>query len=297
MTHDSNQITRDYFDSLLLETRYIDSDLGDTSLEIFGEQFKTPIMTAALSHLHKICDNAMAEYAIGAKDAGAMHWVGMGEYEDMEAVFATGAKTARIIKPHADNKDVFKRIEHAINNGAFAVGMDIDHAYAWNGGYDNVLGLPMKPKSSAELKEFVCASGKVDAFVAGIGTGGTITGVGRYLKEKNPCVQIIGAEPAGSPVLTGGEAGSHGLQGIGAGFVPAVLDMAVCDEVLTVTEEEAYTAARALAKREGVLVGISSGAALAAAVRWAARAENEGKTIVVLLPDTGDRYLSTALFE
>lgn len=144
---------------------------------------------------------------------------------------------------------------------------------------------------------WVDTDGKVDAFVAGIGTGGTITGVGRYLKEKNPCVQIIGAEPAGSPVLTGGEAGPHGLQGIGAGFVPEVLDVAVCDEVLTVTEEEAYTAARALAKREGVLVGISSGAALAAAVRWAARAENEGKTIVVLLPDMGDRYLSTDLFE
>lgn len=168
MTHDSNRITREYFDSLLLETRYIDSDLGSTSLEIFGEEFKTPIMTAALSHLHKICDNAMAEYAIGAKDAGAMHWVGMGEYEDMEAVFATGAKTARIIKPHADNKDVFSRIEHAIRHGAFAVGMDIDHAYAWNGGYDNVLGLPMKPKSSAELKEFVAASGDLPFIVKGV---------------------------------------------------------------------------------------------------------------------------------
>ena len=139
--------------------------------------------------------------------------------------------------------------------------------------------------------------GKVDAFVAGIGTGGTITGVGCFLKEQNPRVQIIGAEPAGSPVLTGGEVGPHGLQGIGAGFVPAVLDMTVCDEVMTVTEEEAYAAARALAKREGVLVGISSGAALAAAVRWASRTENKGKTVVVLLPDTGDRYLSTALFE
>ena len=138
--------------------------------------------------------------------------------------------------------------------------------------------------------------GKVDAFVAGIGTGGTITGVGRYLKERNPQVQIIGVEPAGSPVLTGGGAGPHGLQGIGAGFVPDVLDMSVVDEVLTVTEEEAYAAARTLAKREGVLAGISSGAALVAALRYAARPENGGKTVVVLLPDTGDRYLSTALF-
>lgn len=144
---------------------------------------------------------------------------------------------------------------------------------------------------------WVDTDGKVDAFVAGIGTGGTITGVGRYLKERNPLVQVIGAEPAGSPVLTGGVAGAHGLQGIGAGFVPAVLDVAVCDEILTVTEQEAYEAARMLAQREGVLVGISSGAALVAAVRWASRSENEGKTAVVLLPDTGDRYLSTALFE
>lgn len=139
-------------------------------------------------------------------------------------------------------------------------------------------------------------AGNVDAFVAGIGTGGTITGVGRYLKEQNPAVQVVGVEPAGSPVLTGGVAGPHGLQGIGAGFVPAVLDRSVVDEVLTVTEAEAYEAARTLAQREGVLVGISSGAALAAAVRFASRPENEGKTVVVLLPDTGDRYLSTALF-
>ena len=138
--------------------------------------------------------------------------------------------------------------------------------------------------------------GAVDAFVAGIGTGGTITGVGRYLKEKNPSVQIVGVEPAGSPVLSGGSAGPHGLQGIGAGFVPAVLDRSVVDEVLTATEEEAYAAARALAHREGVLVGISSGAALSAAIRWASRPENEGKTVVVLLPDVGDRYLSTPLF-
>lgn len=140
-------------------------------------------------------------------------------------------------------------------------------------------------------------NGNVDAFVAGIGTGGTVTGVGRYLKEQNPSVQIIGTEPANSPVLSGGAAGPHGLQGIGAGFVPSVLDRSVVDEVLTATEEEAYAAARMLAQREGVLVGISSGAALSAAIRWASRPENEGKTVVVLLPDTGDRYLSTPLFE
>ena len=140
------------------------------------------------------------------------------------------------------------------------------------------------------------ADGNVDAFVAGVGTGGTITGVGRYLKEKNPTVTIVGVEPAGSPVLSGGQAGPHGLQGIGAGFVPSILDRSVIDEILTVTEEEAYSAARVLAQREGVLVGISSGAALAAAIRWASRPENENKTVVVLLPDTGDRYLSTALF-
>lgn len=139
--------------------------------------------------------------------------------------------------------------------------------------------------------------GHLDAFVAGIGTGGTITGVGRYLKEKNPSIQVIGVEPAKSPVLTGGQAGAHALQGIGAGFVPEVLDTAVVDEVLTVSEDDAYAATRLLARKEGVLVGISSGAALHAAIQWASRDENRGKTIVVLLPDVGDRYLSTPLFE
>lgn len=138
--------------------------------------------------------------------------------------------------------------------------------------------------------------GTVDIFVAGVGTGGTITGTGRYLKSKNPHVEIVAVEPAGSPVLSGGKAGSHGLQGIGAGFVPKVLDTSVYDRVVTVTEEEAYAAARLLAKKEGVLVGISSGAALHAAMAIAAAPENKGKTIVVLLPDTGDRYLSTNLF-
>jgi cysteine synthase A len=138
--------------------------------------------------------------------------------------------------------------------------------------------------------------GNVDIFVAGIGTGGTITGTGRFLKEQNPHIRIVGVEPAGSPVLSGGQPGKHGLQGIGAGFIPQVLDTAVYDEILAVTEEQAYAAARALAAREGILVGISSGAALHAALALASRPENTGKTIVVLLPDTGDRYLSTELF-
>ncbi len=166
MTHDSNKITRDYFDSLLLETRYIDSDLPDTTFELWGETFKTPIMTAALSHLHNICDNAMVEIAKGASNAGAVHWVGMGELDEMENIFAN-AKTVRIIKPHANNDDVLLRIEHAVRCGAFAVGMDIDHAFSWNGGYDNVLGLPMKPKSLDEIKAFVSAA-KVPFVIKGV---------------------------------------------------------------------------------------------------------------------------------
>ena len=138
--------------------------------------------------------------------------------------------------------------------------------------------------------------GRVDIFVAGAGTGGTVTGAGGYLKEKSPAVQVVAVEPAGSPVLEGGKAGPHGLQGIGAGFVPEVLDTSVYDEVIPVTEADAYAAGRQLARREGVLAGISSGAALWAALQLAKRPENKGKTIVVLLPDTGDRYLSTPLF-
>ena len=140
------------------------------------------------------------------------------------------------------------------------------------------------------------AEGRIDVFVAGVGTGGTISGVGRFLKEKNPAVRIAAVEPAGSPVLSGGKPGPHGLQGIGAGFVPEVLDTDLVDEVLRVTEDEAYAAGRLLARREGVLAGISSGAALHAAIELARREENAGRTVVVLLPDTGDRYLSTALF-
>ena len=139
--------------------------------------------------------------------------------------------------------------------------------------------------------------GNVDIFVAGVGTGGTVTGVGRYLKERNPKVKIVAVEPAGSPLLSGGEAGAHGLQGIGANFIPSVLDRGIYDEVIPVWEQDAYAAARELGRREGVLVGISSGAALYAAELVAARSENAGKTIVVLLPDTGERYLSTPMFE
>ncbi len=138
--------------------------------------------------------------------------------------------------------------------------------------------------------------GKVDILVAAVGTGGTITGTGRYLKEKNPNLHIVAVEPASSPLLSGGVAGSHKIQGIGANFVPEILDTALYDEVMTVTDEDAFAAARLIGKKEGVLVGISSGAALFAAVALAKRSEHTGKTIAVILPDSGDRYLSTELF-
>ena len=139
--------------------------------------------------------------------------------------------------------------------------------------------------------------GEIDIFVAGAGTGGTVTGVGKYLKSKNPSIKIVAVEPESSPVLSKGIAGPHGIQGIGAGFLPEILDTSVYDEVITVTEEDAYKVGRELVKNEGILTGISSGAALYAAIELAKRSENKGKTIVALLPDTGERYLSTPMFK
>ena len=164
------------------------------------------------------------------------------------------------------------------------------------GQFDNPAN-PAAHKASTAKEIWEDTEGQVDIFVAGVGTGGTLTGVGEYLKEKKPGVQVIAVEPAGSPLLSKGIAGSHGLQGIGANFVPTVLNTQIYDEVITVTEEEAYAAGRLLGKKEGILAGISSGAALHGAIEVAKRPSSAGKTIVVLLPDTGDRYLSTPMFQ
>ena len=158
---------------------------------------------------------------------------------------------------------------------------------------------PANPKAHYETtgpEIWADTDGRVDFFVAGVGTGGTITGTGKFLKEKNPAVQVVAVEPKSSAVLSTGVAGSHKIQGIGAGFVPDVLDTKVYDEIIPVENDDAFTAGREIGRREGVLVGISSGAAIWAAIELAKRPENEGKTIVALLPDTGDRYLSTPLF-
>lgn len=154
----SDKITRDYLDSLLIETRYLDSVIPDTTLNLFGHSFATPIMTAALSHLSNTAPDGMRIYAKGAALSNTVHWVGMGDDAELESIAATGAKTIKIIKPHADNREVFRKIGHAISCGCIAVGMDIDHSFQSNGQYDNVMGLPMKAKSTEELREFVQAS-------------------------------------------------------------------------------------------------------------------------------------------
>ena len=155
---------------------------------------------------------------------------------------------------------------------------------------------PAAHRASTGPEIWADTDGKVDIFVAGVGTGGTITGVGEYLKSQNPSVKVVAVEPASSPVLSGGAAGAHKIQGIGAGFVPDVLNTAIYDEIITVENEDAFAAGRQVGRAEGVLVGISSGAVVWAAVQLAKRRSNRGKTIVALLPDTGDRYLSTPLF-
>lgn len=164
---DSNQITRDYFDSLLLEMRHIDSKIPDTGITLFGQHFSMPIATAALSHLNNTAEDGMVKMAEGAKMADALCFSGMGEAQEIQAMCATGAKVIKIVKPHADNAKVFAKIREAEEAGAFAVGMDIDHAFSWNGEYDVVCDLPMKPKSFEEMKSFVQAT-KLPFIVKGV---------------------------------------------------------------------------------------------------------------------------------
>ncbi|MBQ8211758.1 MAG: alpha-hydroxy-acid oxidizing protein [Treponema sp.] len=166
-TTSSDKITRQYFDSLLLEARYLDSAIPSTNFSLFGKDFSTPIMTAALSHLHNTAENGMIVYAKAAKLSDAVHWVGMGEDSELEEIVKTGAASIKIVKPHADNKEVFRKIEHAEKTGCFAVGMDIDHSFAGDGNFDNVLGLPMAAKSFDELKDFV-QSTKLPFIVKGV---------------------------------------------------------------------------------------------------------------------------------
>lgn len=159
LSSNPDRITRDFFDSLLLETRYLDSIIPSTEMELFGEHFSSPIMTAALSHLANTAPDGMTVYAKAAALCNAVHWVGMGDDSELESIVATGARTIKIIKPHADNREVLRKIEHAVKIGCLAVGMDIDHAFNSEGGYDSVFGLPMKAKTTEEIADFVTAAG------------------------------------------------------------------------------------------------------------------------------------------
>ena len=167
-TAKTDEITREYFNSLMVTPRYLDSDIPSLETEFFGKKFKTPVMTAALSHLHNICDNGMCEFAKGAKKAGALHFVGMCEDEELGEIIKTGADTVKIVKPLKDENEVFKKIEYAVNHKAFAVGMDIDHAISSKGEYDNVFGLQMAPKSAKQLEKYVGAAGKLPFIVKGV---------------------------------------------------------------------------------------------------------------------------------
>ena len=167
MTSKTDEITREYFNSMLITPRYLDAELPDTTIDIFGHKYDTPVMTAALSHLNNTCEDGMVEFAKGAKEVNALHFVGMGENEELERIINTGASTVKIVKPHADDDEVFRKIEHAVSHGAVAVGMDIDHAISGNGEYDVVLGLPMKTKSTEQLASFVKAA-KVPFIVKGV---------------------------------------------------------------------------------------------------------------------------------
>lgn len=209
----SDRITREYFDSLLVEMRHIDSKKPDTAFQLYGEQFDTPIMMAALSHLDHIHDKGMVEMAVGAKMAGAVNWAGMGEKKELEEITATGARTIKIIKPYADNAIIFDRIAHAEKCGALAVGVDIDHAFNGRGGYDTVLGYEMRPKTMEEIREFVQAA-KLPFLVKGVlsekdaykclqaGVGGIVVshhhGIMEYavppLKILPAIVKVIGGE-------------------------------------------------------------------------------------------------------
>jgi len=195
-----------------------------------------------------------------------------------ELVLTEGAKGMKGAIEKAD--ELLKTIPHAFMPSQFTNPANPEIHYLTTG-----------PEIYADL------DGEIDYFVAGVGTGGTISGTGKYLKEKKPSIKVVAVEPATSPVLSKGEAGPHKIQGIGAGFVPKTLDTSIYDEILPITNEDAFQTGRLSAHKEGLLVGISSGAALFAAIALAKRKENEGKTIVVLLPDTGERYLSTPMFE
>lgn len=226
--------------------------------------------------------------------------------------FVAASKGLRLILTMPDTMSVERRAivaalgaEIVLTPGAAGMKGSIAEAESLAGQYGNAfIPQQFENKANPEIHRTTTAEeiwhdtdGTVDIFVAGVGTGGTITGVGEGLKAKNASIKIVAVEPAGSPVLSGGKAGSHNLQGLGAGFISGVMNMAVVDEVICVKNEEAYETAKAVAKSDGLLVGISSGAALYAATELARRVENKGKNIVVLLPDAGERYLSTPLFK